>query len=99
MRPSTQPSRSEAANTLVTVLAIGGVVSISLAAMLSLSNSSLRNAHGRGDWNAAFYHAENALQWAAQSIADASPSAVSNYFSTANGTLPLRYMTAEVTNS
>ena len=99
MRTSTRLSRSQTANTLVTVLFIGGVVSISLAAMLSLSNTSLRNAHGRADWNVAFYHAENALEWAAQSIADSNPTSASNYYSIANGTLSISYMVSAAAGS
>src|SRR5581483_6070052 len=46
---------------------------------------------GRGDWNAAFFHAENAMQWAAQGIADKDPISLSNYYSTAGGTLTMAY--------
>ncbi|MBP9900063.1 MAG: hypothetical protein V9H26_08230 [Verrucomicrobiota bacterium] len=93
MRSNPYAIRSSAGSTLVTVLVIGGVASITVAGMLALSGTSLRSAHGRGDWNAAFFHAENALQWAAQGIADASPGA-SNYAATANSTLNIAYMTA-----
>jgi hypothetical protein len=74
------------------VVVIGGVMTITIASMLSLSSASLGNAHGRADWNAAFFHAENALQWAAQGIADCSPASTSNFYSTADGTLNLPYM-------
>src|SRR5450432_37452 len=90
--------RSNSGSTLVTVLVIGGVASITVASMLALSGNSLKNAHGRADWNAAFFHAENALDWAAQNIADLSPVSTTNYYSTAGNTLTLAYMTAARTN-
>jgi hypothetical protein len=68
-------------------------MSIIVASMLSLSSASLSNAHSRKNWNAAFFHAENAMQWAAQQVADLNPAA-SNYYSTANGLLALPYMAA-----
>ena len=49
--------------------------------------------------NAAFYHAENALEWAAQSIADQTPSATSNLYSIAGGTLTLPYASSAGSNS
>src|ERR1044071_807901 len=90
----TKPSPSNAGNTLVTVLIIGVISTIMISSMLALSSSSVRNSHGRADWNAAFYQAENALQWAAQSIADITPVASSNYYSTADNTLGIPYMMA-----
>lgn len=86
------PSTANAGSTLVTVLIIGAVSTIMISSMLALSSSTLRSTHGRADWNAAFYQAENALQWAAQSVADANPVGSSNYYSTANGTLTAAYM-------
>jgi Tfp pilus assembly protein PilX len=91
LKTSSQP---EAGSTLVTVLIIGGICTMMIGSMLALSHNSLRSAHGRADWNAAFFHAENALQWAAQAVADASPASASNFFSTANSTLTLPYMVA-----
>ena len=82
----------EAGSTLVTVLIIGAISLIIISSMLALSGSSVRSAHARADWNTAFFHAENALEWAAQSIADASPVAGSNYYSTVNNTLTVPYL-------
>lgn len=93
MRSTLHPHRSQAANTLVIVIVLGGIMSTIVASMLSLSSASLSNAHGRTDWNMAFFHAENAMQWAAQNVADVNP-ATSNYYSTANGLLALPYMAA-----
>ena len=78
-------------------LVISGIMGIGLAACLSLSATAVRNAHGRADWNRAFYDAENALVWAEQSIADAPPGpGTSNYYSASLGTLSLPYMTADL---
>jgi hypothetical protein len=72
------------------VVIIGGIIGVITAAMLTLSSNSLQNAHGRVDWNKAFYNAENAVVWAAQNVLDVPPATgSSNYYSTANGTLPL----------
>jgi len=92
MRLKTPFFGSNRGSTLATVLVIGGIASITVASMLAVSSTSLRSAHGRADWNAAFFHAENALTWAAQSISDAAPASATNYFSTQGGTLPLPYM-------
>ncbi len=80
-------------NSLIIVMILGSAMSLVVASTYVLTIASLRNAQGRTDWNAAFYHAENALQWAAQGIGDNIPSAPFNYYATANGTLGLAYMT------
>jgi len=69
-----------------------------IAATMALTNFSYRSAHGRADWTAAFYHAENAVQWAAQRISDADPSSVSNAFSAVDGSLDLNYMAAALSD-
>jgi len=79
------------------VVIIGGIMTLTIASSITLSGAFLRNAHGRADWNAAFFHAENALQWAAQGIADATPTS-SKFYSTADSTLTLPYMEAARTN-
>lgn len=71
------------------VVVIGGIMGIVTASMLMLSNNSLQNAHGRVDWNKAFYNAENAAVWAAQNAFDAQPVGLTNYYSIKNGHLPL----------
>jgi Tfp pilus assembly protein PilX len=92
MRLNPFPFRTNSGSTLVTVLVIGAVSSITIASMLALSGTSLRNAHGRADWNAAFFHAENAMEWAAQGVADANSISASNYSATADSSLSLTYM-------
>ena len=78
---------------LAIALVIGTIMVFVLASCLSLSSAALRSAHGRADWNQAFYDAENALVWASQNVADSPPVAgSSNYYSTASGNLALPYM-------
>jgi Tfp pilus assembly protein PilX len=95
MRITSRTRRRQEGNVLLIALVIGGIMVVVLASTLSMSSGSIRNAHGRADWNQAFYHAENAIDWAAQRLVDASPAAgSSNYYSTAKGTLTLDYMVA-----
>lgn len=94
MRIRLSPSAPCAGNTLVMVVVTGGIMGITVASMLALSGFSLNSAHDRADWNAAFYHAENSLEWAAQCIADSAPTS-SNLFATANGSLTLPYAAQE----
>jgi hypothetical protein len=97
MRITIKQARREMANVLVTTMVIGGVMSVVVASSLSLSSASLGNAHSRVDWQKAFYHAENAYVWAAQNALSSPPApGSSNYYATANGTLPLAYMLAEL---
>lgn len=74
-------------------MVIGGAMAITIGSIFSLTGASLRLAYGRSDWQAAFYNAENALQWGAQLIADNGGNiSGSNFYSTANGSLNLPYM-------
>jgi hypothetical protein len=82
--------RSEQGSTLLIVVVVGALLSLVIAAMLSLSSNSLQSAHGHVDWDKSFYNAESAVVWAAQNVLDAPPPAgSSNYYSTAQNTLPL----------
>ena len=94
-------SRSrQTGNSLVLTLLATGVLSISLAAMLRLSTFTVHHAHTRQDWNEAFFHAENALRWGAQMIADApSTTGPLGQYSAQSGTLGLPYMTALVSQT
>ena len=75
---------------LLTVVVIGGIMSVAIAATLNLSSTSLSNAHGRVDWNKAYYISENAMIWATQATLDNPPgTGSSNYYSTLDGTLPV----------
>lgn len=84
--------KSEEGSALMVVVVTGGILGLVTAGTLALGSFHLNMAHGRNDWIAAYYHAENALQWAAQMIADAWPAPGSGVYATANGTLPLAYM-------
>lgn len=100
MRLHAIQERSRAGSVLMTALIIGGVIFVTIASMFSLSTTAVKSAHGRADWNSAFYHAENAMMWAAQNVLDSAPGAgSSNYYATANGTLPISYMLAELNGS
>lgn len=93
-------TKSTSAHALLLSLVIGGIMGVVLGACLWLSAAAIKNAHGRADWNRAFYDAENALVWAAQSIADSPPpSGTSNYYSTTLGTLTLPYMVSQVASA
>src|SRR5437773_11610488 len=93
--------RSSEGSALITVVTISGVLVFVLAAMMQLSSSCVRRAYERTHWNAAFFHAENALQWAAQRIADApeGDAGLLGNFSTGSGTLNLPYMVQEVNDA
>jgi hypothetical protein len=82
---------SEQGSVLITMTIVGGIIcAIVTASMITLSSNSLKNAYGRVAWTKAFYTAENATVWAAQNTFNTSPDAgSSNYYSTADGTLPL----------
>ncbi len=83
----------EKGSTLLMALLATAVLSISIGAMLRLAIVTLTEAHGRYDWNEAFYHSENALDWGAQLIADAPVAgAITGNYETRTGSLNLSYM-------
>jgi hypothetical protein len=92
LRLSSVARPSVSGNALLLVVILGGIMTLTIGSTIKLSTSFLRNAHGRSDWNAAFFHAENAMQWAAQGIADVRPASASSQFTTADGTLTVPYM-------
>jgi len=68
------------------------LVGMGAYSLIGLSSQRVRMAHNRTDFNEAFYHAENAVQWAARHIADdTSPAGT---FSKAAGTMSLPYYNA-----
>jgi len=82
--------RREQGSTLLTVVVTGVIICVAASSMLVLSVNSYSNASGRVDWDKAFYIAENAMVWGAQSAFDTAPVPGStNYYSTVLGTLPL----------
>jgi len=94
--PAPQSDRTGA--TLLTVVVIGGIMGITLASLLMVSSTALRSAHGRADWDRAFFHAENALQWACQLVADTNPVTANATYTTVDGSLNIDYMAAARTN-
>ena len=85
-------SRNEAGAVLFNAIVFSGVLGIGSVALLSLGNNRVRSAFNRWDSNEAYYHAENALTWAAQRIADNSSGLVGNY-SYSGGNVTLGYLT------
>ncbi len=82
--------RREQGSSLLTVVVVGAVMCITTCSMLVMSTNSINNAYGRVSWEKAFYCAENAMVWAAQSTFDNSVAPGStNFYSTALGTLPI----------
>jgi hypothetical protein len=81
--------RREQGSSLLIVAIIGAIACATAGSMLVMSTNSINNASGRVSWDKAFYCAENALVWAAQSAFDNSPAPGStNYYSTVLGNLP-----------
>lgn len=62
----TQEDGSALAHCLWMTLLVG----MGAYSMVNLSTNRIRAAHNRTDFNEAFYHAENAIAWAAQRITD-----------------------------
>lgn len=86
---------------LLTVVMISGILVFVLTSMMQLSSTSVRRTYERTSWNAAFFHAENGIQWAAQRIADApeGDTTVLGNFSAASGSLNLPYMAQAVNDA
>ncbi len=100
MRINIQQGPRTQGSTLTLVMVIGGIMSIIIASALTLSSVTIQQAQAHVDWQKAFYHAENAYIWAAQNCLNSPPAAgSSNFYSTANGTLPLAYMQSELSQS
>lgn len=90
--------RHSEGSALLTVVMISGILVFVLSSMMQLSSTSVRRAYERTSWNTAFFHAENALQWAAQRIAEApegDPTLLGN-FSAGLGSLNLPYILQSV---
>jgi hypothetical protein len=92
--------RQQQASVLFTVIIIGAVMCIAIAATLTLSSTSVKNSHGRVDWGKSYYTTENAMVWATQKTLDALPAVgTSNYYSTASASIPVAELTGGGTNS
>jgi hypothetical protein len=97
-KPMNIPSikhRGEQGGTLLTVVIVGAIICAGASSMLVLSTTSVTNSYGRVAWDKAFFVTENAVVWGAQVAFDASPApGTSNYYSTAQGTLPVSELLA-----
>jgi hypothetical protein len=90
MRIPSLKNRPEQGSTLLTVVIVSALICLTAGSMVKMSTNSLCNASARVDWNKAFFCAENAAVWAAQTAFDTSPPpGSSNYYSTVLGTLPV----------
>ena len=85
---------------LFTVVIIGAVMCISIGATLTLSSNSVKNSHGRVDWNKAYYTSESALVWATQHVLDgnAPPAGITQTYSLSSANLPLAELVSGGTN-
>lgn len=83
---------------LITTVIFSGILGITVLGMLELSRFRMKTEYGRWHWAQAFYHAENALSWAGQKIADAGSTgdraAFVGTYSAAGGSIHLDYMKA-----
>ena len=88
--------RRSSGSTLIATVVFSGIMGVTVLAMLQLSSSRVRAEYGRWHWNQAFYHAENALGWAGQKIADSqdteSDASFLGTYSVSAGTLDLGYV-------
>ena len=91
--------RQQEGSILFTVIIIGAVMCIAIAATLTMSSNSLKNAHGRVDWNKAYYISENAIVWASQYTVE-NPQAVgtTNTYSFTDRSLPVAQLVSAGTN-
>ena len=106
MKISLKPRKNEDASVLVASVIFSGILAVSVLSMTKLSSSRMLAETGRWNSNQAYYHAENALNWVAQTIADATnggPNAVFNgkYALSGSGTkdLGVAYLKAMATDS
>lgn len=88
--PALCPNR-ESGNALFHAVVFAVVLGIGCFSLLTVSSGRVRASHNRWDYNESYYHAENALSWGAQMIADATNSPVGT-FSKSGGTVALPYM-------
>src|SRR5688572_16720754 len=85
-----QRKRSDHGSILGIAVLFSGILAITVAGIMSLSMYRIRAEANRAHSNQAYYHAENALNWACQVIADASAggtnaSFVGNFSATETG--------------
>lgn len=95
--------RSAAGSVLLMTLVLGSILCLTVVAMVELSSYQVRVENARWTSGQAFYHAENALNWALQKVADASEGGSTapflGQYSAGAGTLDLSYLTGALTNA
>lgn len=90
MKIRIQLNRQEEGSALGHCLWMSMLVGMGAYSLLDLSTTRIRASHNRADYNEAFYHAENILNWAAARIVDnANPVGT---FTKEAGTLSLPYL-------
>jgi hypothetical protein len=90
MKLNLRTNRLEEGSALAYCLWTSMLVGLGAFSLLDLSNYRIRAAHRRVNYNEAFYHAENALNWAAKYIGEnASPAGSFNWKAS---TLPIPYL-------
>lgn len=87
---------NESGSALLMTTVFSGILLIMITGILSLSTQRVRDEYRRWNWTEAYYHAENALGWAAQKIADGNNAAagadfLGNY-SADQRTINLKYL-------
>lgn len=94
MQPARFASRHCHGSTLLASTVLSSVIAVTAAGLLSLSSYSRQSEHGRSEWTQAYYHAENAVQWAAQKIGDEASTNLTflGQYSMGGGNLPLLYL-------
>lgn len=96
MRTLFRRKRSEGGSVLAGSLVFAGVMGVSAVAMIQLASHRTAIEDARYNSNQAYYHAESAMSWAVQKIADAnaggSTAAFLGQYSIGGGTLPVSYL-------
>jgi len=91
-----QRKPNQSGQVLVQAILYSGILGIACFAMLEVSQNRVQSAYNRSDNNEAFYHAENALNWGMQRIAD--ENAPQGRYMASDRTLALSYFNT-LTNS
>lgn len=85
-------------STYAAVIVFGSILMITSASLLRLSSARFSTSAERWNWNEAYFHAENLVQWAGQQIADVpvgtSTATVLGKYSAANSTIGLSYFSS-----
>ena len=92
------PRPNESGSTYVAVIIFGSILMITSASLLRLGSARFNTSFERWNWNEAYFHAENLIQWAWQQIADdpagGTTAAVVGKYSTENTTIGLSYFSS-----